>query len=229
MPMTPEQYAAYRETDYVVLCSPALILRVDHDNPELDAFLIREGKQSAAFISAWNPHSEPKAQEENDRAHRALMDDLQQRGYALIEGEGKGRVGDWPAEKSVLAIGIDRVASKEVGRRFLQNAIVFHEIGNGSELLLLVEMTFSGSLMEGPDLDLVAFAGLELSDEEHDRLVENTTDRDLLCECESVQENEMYEVDEIPGMSDVYYEYCVSYPEGLREELRTLILDRIKR
>ncbi len=135
--MTPEQYEAYRKTDYVVFCSPALILRVDHDNLELDAFLIREGKQSAAFISAWNPYSEPKSQEDNDRADRELMDDLRQRGYALIEGEGRGRIGDWPAEASVLAIGIDRAASEEVGRRFRQNAIVFHEFCGCSRLLVL--------------------------------------------------------------------------------------------
>ncbi len=201
MPMTPEQHEAYRVTDYVVFSSPSVVLRIDQSNAELDALLVREGKQSAAFISAWNPYSERKAQEENDRAHRTLMDDLKQRGYALIEGEGKGRVGDWPAEKSVLAIGIDRVASEEVGRRFLQNAIVFHELGEPSKLLPLEEMIFSGSLMDGPHLDLVTFSGLELTDEESDRLQEATNMRDLLCECESVQENEMYEVDEIPGMS----------------------------
>jgi len=229
MAMTPKQYEAYRKTDYVVFGSPALILRVDEENPELDTFLVREGKQSAAFISGWNPYSEPKSQEENELAHRALMDDLRQCGYNVIEGEGRGRVGDWPAEQSVLAIGIDRAVSEEVGRRFQQNAIVFHELGKPSELLALEEMTFSGSLMDGPDLDPVTFSGLELSDEESDRLVDETNMRDLLCECESVQEVEKYEVDEITGMSDVYYEYCVSYPEGLRDELRTLILERIGR
>jgi len=228
MAMTPEQYAAYRKTDYVVFGSP-VVLQVDKGNSELDALLVQEGKQSAAFISAWNPYSEPKSREENDRTHRELMDDLGQRGCALIEGEGRGRIGGWPAERSVLAIGIDRAASEEVGRRFQQNAIVFHELGKPSELLALEEMILSGSLMDGPDLDLVAFAGLELSDEESDRLVDETNMRDLLCECESVQEVEKYEVDEIPGMSDVYYEYRVSDPVGLREEVRTLILDRIRR
>jgi len=229
MAMTPDQYEAYRVTDYVVFCSPSVVLRIDQSNAELDALLVREGKQSAAFISAWNPYSEPKSHEQNDLAHRALMDDLKQCGYTLIEGEGRARVGNWPAEQSVLAIGIDRAVSEEVGRRFQQNAIVFHELGKPSELLALEEMTFSGSLMDGPDLDLVAFAGLELTDEESDRLVDETNMRDLLCECESVQEVEKYEVDEITGMSDVYYEYCVSFPEGLRGELRTLILERIGR
>ncbi len=61
MAMTPEQYEAYRNTDYVVLCSPPVILRIDQGNAELDALLVREGKQSAAFISAW-----PSALQEED-------------------------------------------------------------------------------------------------------------------------------------------------------------------
>jgi len=144
MAMTPEQYEAYRKTDYVVFGSPGLILRVDEENPELDTFLVREGKQSAAFISGWNPYSEPKSQEENELAHRALMDDLRQCGYNVIEGEGRGRVGDWPAEQSVLAIGIDRAVSEEVGRRFQQNAIVFHELGKPTELLALEKVHING-------------------------------------------------------------------------------------
>ncbi|MSQ69901.1 MAG: DUF3293 domain-containing protein [Betaproteobacteria bacterium] len=136
--LTPELYAAYRATDYVALSSPPLTLSIDQTCPALDLLLALSGKQAAAFITAWNPHGQARTQEQNDRAHRALLDELRQRGCAVIEGEGRGRSRVWPPERSVLAVGIDQAGAEEVGRQFRQNAVVIHEVGGVSWLLVLV-------------------------------------------------------------------------------------------
>lgn len=157
MPLSPAHYVAYRATDYVALSSPPMTLRVDEPCEALDTLLVQLRQRTAAFITAWNPCSVSRTKEQNDRAQRFLLADLQQRGCVLINGEGRGRVGDWPPEKSVLAIGLDRASAEELGRRFGQNAIVFHEIGGPSRLMILVEMKFPGSLMDGPDMDPLDF------------------------------------------------------------------------
>ncbi len=120
MPLTPALDAAYRDTDYVALSSPPATLRIDQTCAALDLLLARSGKRVAAFISACNPHGQAQQQEQNDRAHRALLDHLRQRGCALIDGEGRARSGAWPPERSVLAIGIDQAGAEQVGRQFRQ-------------------------------------------------------------------------------------------------------------
>ena len=138
MQLTAELHAAYRDADYVALSAPPVTLRIDQTCAALDLLLARSGKRAAAFISAWNPHGQAQQQEQNDRAHRALRDDLRQRGCTVIDGEGRGRSGEWPPERSVLAIGIDQASAEQVGRQFRQNAIVIHELGSVSRLVVLV-------------------------------------------------------------------------------------------
>jgi len=54
-----------------------------------------------------------------------------------MEGVGKDATGQWPAERSVLALGLDLETSKEIGRHFEQNAIVWSSSDAVPALILL--------------------------------------------------------------------------------------------
>ena len=58
-------------------------------------------------------------------------------GYACVLGEGRDPRGEWPAEASVLVLGISRREAEILGRSYEQNAIVFIERGQAPELALL--------------------------------------------------------------------------------------------
>ncbi len=97
---------------------------------------------------------------------------------------------------------------------------------------------FQGTLMDGPSINLVAFAGLELTAEEREQLWQNTNPRDLLLECECVDEiedddgeydDEDDDAGDQPGQSDRYYTYEVPSKEHLAAELKQVILGKIKR
>jgi hypothetical protein len=83
--------------------------------------------------------------------------------------------------------------------------------------------------MEGPELELLELTKLALSDDETDKIWSEMDPRDLLLECPSVLEMEDYEIDEMPGMSDVYYTYEVANKAVLASELRKAVLSILGR
>jgi len=54
-----------------------------------------------------------------------------------IPGVGRDPRGEWPAEPSVLVLGISRREAEILGRSYEQNAVVFVERGGAPELVLL--------------------------------------------------------------------------------------------
>ncbi|MGH8720503.1 MAG: DUF3293 domain-containing protein, partial [Burkholderiales bacterium] len=52
-------------------------------------------------------------------------------------GEGRDPQQEWPAEPSVLVVGIARAEAEVLGRGYEQNAIVFVEKGKAPELVML--------------------------------------------------------------------------------------------
>jgi len=140
MGFAPELAAAYREAEYVVFGEPDLVLRIGEPRPALDALLADLGAEGAAFLSAANPASERRSAEENRRAAAALDAELATANYSRCPGEGRDPKGRWPAEPSVLAVGIPRAAAEALGRRFAQNAIVYIARGAAPELLFLEQL-----------------------------------------------------------------------------------------
>lgn len=82
--------------------------------------------------------------------------------------------------------------------------------------------------MDGPDIDVIAISGLSLTETEKERLWAETSPLELLRDCPSVEESEVGEVDEMPGQSDVFYEFHVRSKQVLESELRCAILARLK-
>ena len=127
---------AYRAANYVVAAEPEVVLRIGEANPRLDALLDRTGARCAAFLTAYNPYSERRSSEDDNRAaatelERALVN------YSRYPAEGRDPTGRWPPERGVLVLGVPRAAAEALGRRFKQNAIVFIEHGSPPELVLL--------------------------------------------------------------------------------------------
>lgn len=89
--------------------APLIELRVGEPNPRLDAFLAREGLETAACVSA----------------QAGLDEVLHEQGYA---GTGSG---------SVLVVGVARERAREIGLRLRQRAVIFHQRGRRTELVFV--------------------------------------------------------------------------------------------
>jgi len=117
--------AVYRATDYVVEApAAAFTLHVDEPSAALAALHALHQVRSSAFISAWNPASMPATAAANEAAHRRLLGQLQAAGHGVIEGWGRDPAGAWPAERSVLVLGITAEEARRLAAGFGQNALL---------------------------------------------------------------------------------------------------------
>jgi hypothetical protein len=137
--MSIELSEAYRRTTYYAN-SPRgrLAIHTNQCNAELDLLLADHGCRSWAFVTAHNPGSRALSAEENARRHGRLESDLRAGGWtSFFFGEGVGAGGDWPPETSILVLGIDEAAAKQLGEAFEQNAIVIGRLGEPAQLVWL--------------------------------------------------------------------------------------------
>jgi hypothetical protein len=120
---------AYRKTRYEAQTPGGkIVLRHGAHSPELDRILDARFP-GWAFITAWNPGSNPRLSiDENRRRQKELEAALSPR-YRTFPGKGVGDDGRWPAEESVLVLGISRGEALAVGRQFGQLAIVAGRLG----------------------------------------------------------------------------------------------------
>lgn len=136
---------AYLATDFVFEAQgQRYALRVGEQNLQVRDLLASHGVQGAAYITASNPASIALGDVHNTLAMRALWFDLKVSAgasWAVYEGAGQDRAGDWPPEPSLMVLGIDRAQAEALGRRYGQYAIVW------------VDATGTPSLVELADLD----------------------------------------------------------------------------
>jgi hypothetical protein len=121
-----ELIVAYRATHYRV-CLPEgdITLRVDAYCEPLAKLHTLHGAGSSAFITAWNPYSRRASQQENIIALQALLFELNALGLRWINGEGEAPSGEWPAEPSLLILGVDHQSAQDIAMQFRQNAFLF--------------------------------------------------------------------------------------------------------
>ena len=92
------------------------------------------------------------------------------------------------------------------------------------------KVIFEGSLMDGVRGNLPSWCGLSLTDEEHDIVMDEINQIDLLMRCPSI----IYYKEEgpdIPRCSDTYYKFVVDSPQeemNLKAELKEEILSIIQ-
>jgi len=91
-----------------------------------------------AYITAWNPRSVQKSQEENEAAQDRLRAELQASGLSFLEGMSEPDDGS-PGEASLLVF-VDRERAEALGRAYNQNAIVVGSGRSRPELVWLVPL-----------------------------------------------------------------------------------------
>lgn len=137
MALDSELLKAYRQAEYVVFGEPPLVLRVGEANRRLDTILEAARKETAAFLTACNARGERRSDADNQAAQVRLEQALEEKPYGCYPGEGRDPEGRWPAEPSLLVVGIPRADAEALGRRFEQNALLFVERGGAPQLIVL--------------------------------------------------------------------------------------------
>jgi hypothetical protein len=127
--------AAYRATTYFV-DGPAgrFVLRVGQASAEVDALAAAHRVNTWTYVTAYNPGSTALSREQNEQRQRELKQAITESGYPFYSGEGKGD-GDWPAEPSLLVLGVSEAEAAAMARRFGQAAVLFGERGRSARLL----------------------------------------------------------------------------------------------
>ena len=142
MPLAPELLRAYEEAVYAVFASPGIQFRIGEPSDTLDAMMAINHVRCAAFVSSSTARGEPSSENRRrleDFLLRAHVGDVAAtHKYRVYQGEGRDPKGQWPAEPSVLIMGITRGEAEALGRKLEQNAIVYLEKGAPPELLVLV-------------------------------------------------------------------------------------------
>ena len=141
MALAPDLEKSYRQAQYVVFGAPDLVIRIGEESDLLESILDEEGAESAAYLTAANPGGVLQDERANALSAAALHQVLADAGYTCYLGEGRDPSGEWPAEPSVLAVGISRHEAEVIGRSYEQNAIVFIEQGKAPELVALADST----------------------------------------------------------------------------------------
>jgi len=114
----------YLAADYIVDGSEPLVLKVNCASSALLGLHHRHGVDCSAFLTAFNPFSQRCSDEENMRAQQELILLLGQGGYVNLPGRGVDPGGSWPAEESVLVLGISASEASRLARHFRQNALL---------------------------------------------------------------------------------------------------------
>jgi hypothetical protein len=115
---------AYLSTHYIVDATPPFCLLIGEPCIALLALYQTRGIDCGAYLTACNPHSRLLDTQANAERQACLIRDLRKQGIEYLEGRGRHPDGGWPAEPSVLALGIDRRNACALGRKYEQNALV---------------------------------------------------------------------------------------------------------
>lgn len=118
-------FEAFRNTSYNAETPDGPIcIRIDEHNLRLDRLLEKEGFESWAYITAYNPNGAQAAEPDNEAAQRRLEAEFRAGGFTFYAGASTADAGDWPAEPSFLVLGIAEEHAIETGSRYDQAAIV---------------------------------------------------------------------------------------------------------
>lgn len=124
--LTARLAAAYTATDFVVLGLPEIHVTVGLPTPPpLIQLMAASSAKSAAIITAWNPFSSPLSDAENRLRQNQLLHDLRGQHLKTLTAEGRDRQGVWPAEASLLALGLPHRSACELLERYQQHALVW--------------------------------------------------------------------------------------------------------
>ena len=132
---------AFLETHYRVHQdvpdAPPLTLRVGEASPDLIALHRTHGVDCSTFLTAYNPFAKKVDDASNLQRQEALKQEVSRRSLIFLPGEGQHPANGWPAEPSVLVLGLSLEAAKVMGQQYEQAAIVWSGPTGLPELVLL--------------------------------------------------------------------------------------------
>ena len=134
-----EQNDAYYATSYVIDDGTVkFAIHLGGATEPLQEFLRDRRVAKWAFLTAWNPLSQPLSATENESRQIELIKMLDEQNYPYLRGFGVGDDPAWEPEQSLFILDISRDDAIGLARRFEQNAILWGEIGGEPELVWCV-------------------------------------------------------------------------------------------
>ena len=133
----PALISAYLETDYHVFGESPFVLKVGIASQALMQLYKQTQTDCGVFITAWNPHSRIVEASVNQTKHAELAKELSQHSLICFDGVGRHPQGGWPEEPSFFVMGLSLDASKRLGKKYHQNAIVWCGSDSIPALILL--------------------------------------------------------------------------------------------
>lgn len=116
--ISSETVAAYLETHFMVHSKKPFTLFVDKCCPPLLDLYRSHKVHSAAFITAFNPYSNPLSDKGNKLRNERLFLDLKELNITTILGVGQDPAEQWPGEPSLLALGIEESVARQLGNKY---------------------------------------------------------------------------------------------------------------
>ena len=132
--VSPELIKAYQETDYRIEDDPPLVMRIGERNDGVRILLASFNVESAAFITAWNPHSTQLLLDENYDRQARLLGEIEALHLNYFVGRSEHPFDGW-SEDSYLVLGITKDQAMTLARQFDQNAFVWVGINGVPELV----------------------------------------------------------------------------------------------
>lgn len=131
------QQAHFRVFNDVRLVDGGFVLRIREFSPEIRNLFTKEGVETAAFVTAYNPLGQDTAPAINVAAQATLEETVANNRLPFYRGQGEDPKGIWLSEASVLIMGVSYENACSLGNQHQQNAIVW--IGSDSipQLILL--------------------------------------------------------------------------------------------
>ena len=133
----PELIQAYMETEFRVMEESTFTLHIGEVNSDLIDAHKRHRVECSAFVTACNPFSQELTNEANLEKQRILAKELTSRSLEFVSGIGQHPSNKWPGEPSYLVFGLTLEASKVLGTRLVQNAIIWSGSNGVPQLILL--------------------------------------------------------------------------------------------
>ena len=126
MTTTSSQWIAYSQAIYQISSPSGLrTIKPGTRHGFLDRLLECHGASTWALITAYNPRSVRLPAAVNRQRQRLLQNICDRQGFHRLKARGGDRAGQWDWEESCLLLGIGRIQSLTLARRFGQNAILF--------------------------------------------------------------------------------------------------------
>ena len=130
--------AHYRSTCYRVFIKDQIFdLYIGQFNTDFQAYLSASNIDTWAIITAWNPYSKHKTDQENQFAQDQLMASLIDFTYYQAVGIPDASQ-KWSPEESLFVLNISKAKAVALGQQFEQNALVFGQADSAPELVYCI-------------------------------------------------------------------------------------------